>query len=571
MSEWKAYLLGEISSKITKGTTPSTLGMPFRQSGINFIKAESVTIDGKIDSSKFTFIDELTHEKLKRSQLEVDDILFSMAGVVLGKTAIIEKIHLPANTNQALALIRLIKEIANPKFVKYYLSQRKIFEFINSSTAQSAQPNINLSEIADLKIILPPLPTQTAIAEILSSLDDKIELNNAINKNLEALAQALFKRWFVDFEFPCLPQNYRFSGHVNQASGITKPEDFDSVMTYSRVGGLPVPDGKSWFVYVLLCSDGSFYKGITNDLYRRFYEHYKGIGADWTKVNRPVKVIHWEAFTSKEDAAAREKELKTGYGRTWLEKQYAKINNGSPAPECELRMAGEMVESELGMIPKGWRVGQIGSLFDFVIGGDWGKEKPDKENTEIMFVIRGTDIPTLKAGDMEDIPYRAINKLKAKSRRLRPGDIIIEISGGSKDQPTGRTILITKEILDRLNGNAIPASFCRLIRPIESFSEYLAIYLNMLYNESGTWKYQNQSTGISNFQFKYFQENELLVLPSDLEILKQFRLLISKIFSLIMSNENIILKNLRNTLLPKLISGELEVNEALAQTETTPS
>lgn len=123
-----------------------------------------------------------------------------------------------------------------------------------------------------------------------------------------------------------------------------------------------MPDGKSWFAYVLLCNNGSFYKGITNDLYRRFYEHYTGIGADWTRVHQPVKVVHWEAFSSKEDAAAREKELKTGYGRTWLERQYAKIDNGSPAPECKLRMAGEMVESELGMIPKGWRMGFLNEL-----------------------------------------------------------------------------------------------------------------------------------------------------------------------------------------------------------------
>ncbi len=72
----------------------------------------------------------------------------------------------------------------------------------NLATGGSTMPIINKSDFEDISILLPPLPTQTAIAEILSSLDDKIELNNAINKNLEDLAQALFKRWFVDFEFP---------------------------------------------------------------------------------------------------------------------------------------------------------------------------------------------------------------------------------------------------------------------------------------------------------------------------------------------------------------------------------
>jgi type I restriction enzyme S subunit len=201
MSEWKEFKLKEVSLKITKGTTPSTLGSQFVQGGINFIKAEAVTKEGTIDTSKFHFIDEITHHKLKRSQLEKDDILFSMAGVALGKTALVEDKHLPANTNQALALIRIDKLILNPKFVRYYLSQNKIVEFINSSTSQSAQPNINLAEIGELKVKSPSLPTQTAIAEILSSLDDKIELNNKINQELETLAQTLFKQWFIDFEF----------------------------------------------------------------------------------------------------------------------------------------------------------------------------------------------------------------------------------------------------------------------------------------------------------------------------------------------------------------------------------
>jgi type I restriction enzyme S subunit len=139
--------------------------------------------------------------------------------------------------------------------------------------------------------------------------------------------------------------------------------------------------------------------------------------------------------------------------------------------------------------------------------------------------------------------------------------IFIEISGGSKDQPTGRTILITKEILERLNNNAIPASFCRLIRPKQNFAEFLGIYLTKIYKEGKTWEYQNQSTGISNFQFKYFESAELLALPIDILVINKFNDLINGVYNLMTTNENLSLSKTRDFLLPKLISGELEINE----------
>lgn len=199
-SNWTLLKLSDLSLKITKGTTPTLKEGGFADMGINYIKAESIGFDGRIDQSKFSFISESTHEKLKRSQLQIDDILFSMAGVNLGKTGIVEQKHVPANTNQALALIRPNVDMIFPKYLFYFLRQESIVQYVNSSTSQSAQPNINLKEIGDLEIRFPDLKSQAEIAEILSSLDDKIELNRQTNQTLEQIAQALFKSWFVDFE-----------------------------------------------------------------------------------------------------------------------------------------------------------------------------------------------------------------------------------------------------------------------------------------------------------------------------------------------------------------------------------
>jgi type I restriction enzyme S subunit len=191
--------LKDICIKITKGSTPTKKDGGFVEQGINFIKAESASYDGIVDESKFTYVTEEVHEKYKRSQLAENDILFSMAGAFLGKTGLVEKKHLPANTNQALALIRVDSSLANPKFVHYCLQQRRVVHFVNNSISQSAQPNINLQQIGDLDIDFPAREIQDSVVNILDSIVHHSVLNRQTNQTLEQMAQALFKSWFVDF------------------------------------------------------------------------------------------------------------------------------------------------------------------------------------------------------------------------------------------------------------------------------------------------------------------------------------------------------------------------------------
>lgn len=202
IEDWKEVRLGDVCILITKGTTPSTVKGEFLDRGINYFRSECLINSKYLDVSQIKYISESVHEKLKRSQILEKDILFSMAGAFLGKTAVVKNENTPANTNQAVAIIRLNHFLVDVDYIYYFLNLKSMINFINTSSAQSAQPNINLKQIGDLTITLPPLPTQKKIAQILSSIDDKIELNNAINKNLEEISQTLFKQWFVDFEFP---------------------------------------------------------------------------------------------------------------------------------------------------------------------------------------------------------------------------------------------------------------------------------------------------------------------------------------------------------------------------------
>lgn len=199
MGEWSEVHLKSLCSKITKGTTPTTAGGGFAEAGINFIKSESISYDGSIDATKFAYIDVNTHDKLKRSQIEAGDILYSIAGVHLGKCASATPDILPANTNQAVAIIRVSQQAAERKFVEYVLRNRSFVDQVLGGVAQSAQPNVNLTEIGKFHIPLPPRRQQKEIAAVLSALDDKIELNRQTNETLEAIARALFKDWFVDF------------------------------------------------------------------------------------------------------------------------------------------------------------------------------------------------------------------------------------------------------------------------------------------------------------------------------------------------------------------------------------
>ena len=194
--------LKDITTKITKGTTPSNIGDSFTDEGINYFRSEMLGKAKYLDkSSGMMFISESTHNKLKRSQIEADDILFSMAGIYLGKLAIVKDEDVPANTNQAVALIRFNKGV-NIDYLYYFMVQKSFNAYVNCMSAQAAQPNINLKQIGNLQIVLSTDKQQKRIAGILSAYDNLIENNNKRIRLLEQMAENLYKEWFVRFRFP---------------------------------------------------------------------------------------------------------------------------------------------------------------------------------------------------------------------------------------------------------------------------------------------------------------------------------------------------------------------------------
>ena len=142
------------------------------------------------------------------------------------------------------------------------------------------------------------------------------------------------------------------------------------------------------------------------------------------------------------------------------------------------------------------------------IGGGWGLEIEDEGHTECVAVIRGTDIPKLALGDTSSVPVRWETSSKVRTRLLQYGDIVMEVSGGSAatGQHTGRALFVTLEILEKLGGRVIPASFCRLLR-LDSEKidpKYISYQIANMHLTEEIALFENQSTGISNFQFTRF-------------------------------------------------------------------
>jgi len=190
---WRVGKLGGISTTITKGTTPTTLKRNFVNEGINFIKAETITENHTFDFSKFAYIDEETNELLKRSKIFENDILITIAGTI-GRYAIVPKNILPANTNQAVGIIRINQQILNPLYVLCYLLCNQHKEYIESRIVQAVQANLSLGIIADLPILIPLDDVLSKFYYVIEPIFEIIKCVNEENQNLTAIRDTLLPK-----------------------------------------------------------------------------------------------------------------------------------------------------------------------------------------------------------------------------------------------------------------------------------------------------------------------------------------------------------------------------------------
>ncbi len=159
----------------------------------------------------------------------------------------------------------------------------------------------------------------------------------------------------------------------------------------------------------------------------------------------------------------------------------------------------------------------VREILEFAIGGGWGKETEFEDSVPVR-VIRGTDFSRIRNGEFSGVPARYETAFRVGRRRLRAGDSLLEISGGSRtsNQLTGRSFFVSERVLTELGQDVIPASFCRLVRfnPDVVDTRYAYYTLQEMYLSGRASLYEQQSTGISNFQFEFFLDSEFIRLPS---------------------------------------------------------
>lgn len=190
--EWEEKKLGDCCSLITKGTTPKE----YTENGdVNFVRIDCIE-NGSINISKCLKINEQIHNgELARSVLKENDLLCSIAGA-LGVVTVVTKDVLPANTNQALAILRLY-ESENVQYISKTLSSYIMEKYIRECKTVGAQPNLSLGQMRDLIIPYPCSEEQQKIADCLSSLDEVIEKQKATLAAWEELKKGLLQQMFV--------------------------------------------------------------------------------------------------------------------------------------------------------------------------------------------------------------------------------------------------------------------------------------------------------------------------------------------------------------------------------------
>lgn len=256
--EWKEVTLGEITNLVIdyRGKTPLKLGSSWSDSGYRALSAKNIKTGQIVAEDSIRFVDEELYRKWMKDEVNRGDILIT-SEAPFGQIYYWdsdEKIVL----SQRLFDVRLNDEVCH-KYVYYFMTSHRYQKDLEGRATGTTVTGLRQPELLKSTILLPPLSAQRSIASILSSLDRKIELNNKINADLEEMAQAIFKNWFVDFE-PFKGGKFVDSelGMIPEGWKVVKLGDFFPVKTGKKDANTASVNGKYPFFSCsqnALCTD----------------------------------------------------------------------------------------------------------------------------------------------------------------------------------------------------------------------------------------------------------------------------------------------------------------------------
>ena len=402
--EWKLKDL-TVDGKGSYGIGASAV--PYQEDKLTYLRITDINDDGSLNFSDLKSVDA---EDAEKYILKENDIVFARTGNSTGRSYFYEKQHGTFVYAGFLIKFSLDPNKVNPRILKYYTHSKPYYDWVSSFDTGATRGNINAKTYGDMEIELPSRKIQNRIVSILSSLDRKIELNNKINADLEEMAQAIFKNWFVDFE--------------------------------------PFKDGK-------------------------------------------------------------------------------------------------FVDSELGMIPEGWKVGTLGEFCKCLLGGTPSRSKEEYWNGEVNWINSGeiNKFRILEASEK----ITELGLAKSATKLLPKKTTVLAITGAT----LGQVSLLE---IDTCANQSVIGVLENTEVPYEYIYPFIKDRIEMLI--------QHQTGGAQQHINKDNVESLIFLLPAK-NVLENYISLVGPMYKRIESQcfENLYLSSLRDTLLPRLMSGELEVPE----------
>jgi type I restriction enzyme, S subunit len=200
----------------------------YTDAGVPVIPTEGIGRGRIAADAALPLISEAKAGELSRHRLMLGDILFARRGIqATGLSAIVDQEHVGSICGTGALLLRVDPEAADPKFLAAYLSTAEAFDWLRSNAVGAVMPNLNTSIISRLRVPLPPKRVQAAVGQFFGSLDDRIDLLRQTNATLEAIAAALFKSWFVDFDPVRAKAEGREPAGMDAATAALFPSEFE--------------------------------------------------------------------------------------------------------------------------------------------------------------------------------------------------------------------------------------------------------------------------------------------------------------------------------------------------------
>ena len=423
-------------------------------------------------------------KKYARTRLKGGEVLLTLVGST-GQSFVAPQELAGWNVPRAIAVIRADEEVG-ADWINICLQSKETMHFLNVRANTTVQKTLNLKDVRDIPILIPPKGVKESIESTVLSLSEKIELNRQTNQTLEHIAQALFKCWFVDFE-------------PTRAKMITKEKGANTAI-------------QELAAQAIIC------------------------GA--------ITLEQLEAITKNLETT-----LQQAINEKLSQANQTPINTEQLKTTAAL-FPNVLVESELGEIPEGWEVRQLPDVIDFLEGPGIRNWQYTEDDDGIKFI----NIRCIKNGDLNLDTANKLTREEAFGKyahfQLGVDDIVVSSSG-----TLGRYAFVRSEHLPlSLNTSVIRFKKIYGVSTLHYIAGYVDTHLQ--------WELEMRASGSAQRNFGPMHLKQIEMLLPSLEILESHNEQLDTLFRLRQSNlkENDLLVNCRDALLPKLLSGELNVS-----------